>query len=159
MKLNLHLLKILIFCYQIEETWRTPTRIIFTPGHYHPKYVIINSPPQMKTTGLMSIGQLCNHGYTVKFLRQYLVLKNKKGTIIIIGQHNFNNGTWMVKSIDNKPYSATILEYTLEKKDLSQLYHASLGFPTSSTILDIVDAGFYMFVPGPHKKPCPQISP
>ena len=41
--------------------------------------------PAMKTTGLLSIGQLCYHGCSATFSQHHLVIKNKRATTILVG--------------------------------------------------------------------------
>ena len=41
--------------------------------------------PAMKTTGLLSIGQLCDHGCSATFYQHHLVIKNKRATTILVG--------------------------------------------------------------------------
>ena len=41
--------------------------------------------PEMKTSGLLSIGQLCDSGCTAKFSKRRLIVRNSRGTIILVG--------------------------------------------------------------------------
>ena len=61
----------------------------------------------MKTTGLLSIGQLCDHVYTAIFYKHQLIIRNKQGDIIIIGHrvpmgdNDYMSGMWMVNIHQN----------------------------------------------------------
>ena len=114
--------------------------------------------PQMTTTGLLSIGQLCDHGCTATLSRHRIVIRNKSGAIIIVGHRRGPNSMWLVDLDDNTPTTsllptcnAIILSETT-KKDLAQFHHASLGSPVTSTLLSSIDAGFLASFPGLTKK-------
>ena len=115
--------------------------------------------PEMNTTGLLSIGQLCDHDCTAKFSRRRLIIRNKDNKIILIGRRDpyITNGMWIVNLDDNAPKqtmlntcNAIILSDTT-KKDLAQFHHASLGFPVKSTVIPAIDAGFLSSFPGMNK--------
>ena len=61
--------------------------------------------PEMRTTGLLSIGQLCDHGCTAKFSCSRLIICNKQHEIILIGKRDrhLTNGLWIVNLEDDKP--------------------------------------------------------
>ena len=112
--------------------------------------------PEMKTTGLLSIGKLCDHDCTAMFTRRQLIVRNKHGDIILIGQRDphLTNGMWIFDVKDHRPQrnmlhtcNAVILAETT-KKDLAQFHHASLGFPVKSTLLKAIDSGFLSSFPG-----------
>ena len=116
--------------------------------------------PTMKTTGLLSIGQLCDHVYTAIFYKHQLIIRNKQGDIIIIGHRvpmgdkDYTNGMWMVNLNKNTPPSsvlhssnAIILSDTT-KTDLAKLHHASLGSPVKSTLVNAINKGFLNTFPG-----------
>ena len=116
--------------------------------------------PEMHTTGLLSIGQLCDHDCTANFSCKRLVIRNKDNVIILIGRcdPHTTNGMWIVNLEDNAPKqsmlntcNAIILSDTT-KKDLAQLHHASLRFPVKSTPIQAIDAGFLSSFPGLNKK-------
>ena len=116
--------------------------------------------PEMNTTGLLSIGQLCDHDCTAIFSRTRLIIRNKENEIILIGRRDpyITNGMWIVNLDDNAPKqnmlntcNAIILSDTT-KKDLAQFHHASLGFPVKSTVIQAIDAGFLSSFPGMNKK-------
>lgn len=112
--------------------------------------------PDMKTSGLLSIGQLCDAGCTAQFTQTTLEVRNKHGEVIIIGKRNHIHGNkmWVVHMSNNKPVmpasnscNAIVLSDTT-KKDLAKLHHASLGFPVKSTLIDAIDKGFLSTFPG-----------
>ena len=51
--------------------------------------------PKTQTTGLLAIGQLCDHVYTATFSKKRLVVRNKDGLIIIVGNRNLSQGNGM----------------------------------------------------------------
>ena len=65
--------------------------------------------PEMKTSGLLSIGQLCDSGCTAKFSERRLIVRNSRGTIILVGhriprgEKNYTNGMWMVQLDNDTP--------------------------------------------------------
>ena len=78
--------------------------------------------PEMETTRLLSIGQLCNHGFPDTFSRHRIVIRNKVGTIIIVSYCKEPNSFWIVQLGDNRPQtsllpacSAVILSETTKK--------------------------------------------
>ena len=111
--------------------------------------------PAIKTTGLLSIGQLCDHGCSATFSQHHLVIKNKRATKILVGHQNSSNGMWMVQ-LDKQAQPHTKLPLTCNtimlsdttKKYLAHFHHASLGSPFPSTLLKAIDAGFLSFFPG-----------
>ena len=91
--------------------------------------------PQMTTTGLLSIGKLCDHGCTATFSEKQLIIQNKEGVIIIVGHRRGHNTMWLVQLEADQPITdkthacnAIVLSETT-KKDLAKFHHASLGFP------------------------------
>ena len=112
-----------------------------------PAACVQNSFPEMKTTGLLSIDQLCDHGCSATFSQHHLVIKNKRATTILVGHQNSSNSMWMVQ-LDKQAQPHTTLPITCNvimisdtiKKDLTQFHHASLGSPVPSTILAEIDA-------------------
>ena len=118
--------------------------------------------PEMTTTGLLSIGQLCDHGCTATFSRHRLVIRNSANDIILIGrriprgEEDYTNGMWLIQidkttrqptvSIGHTANAVILAETT--KADLAKLHHASLGFPAPSTLCDAIDRGFLSSFPG-----------
>ena len=105
--------------------------------------------PAMKTTGLLSIGQLCDHGCSATFSQHHLVIKNIQAITILVGHRNSSNGMWMVQlGGQTRPHSTVpptcnaIMLSDTTKKYLAQFHHASLGSPVPSTILKAIYAGF-----------------
>ena len=116
--------------------------------------------PDMKTSGLLSIGQLCDAGCTATFTQTTLTVKNKHGEVIITGHRNYIHGNkmWIVHMTHDNPTmpasntcNAIVLSDTT-KKDLATLHHASLGFPVKSTLINAIDRGFLSTFPGLNKK-------
>ena len=109
----------------------------------------------MKTTGLLYIGQLCDHVFSATFSQHHLVIKNKRETTILVGHRNSSNGMWVVQLGEQaQPHTtlpptcnAIMLSDTI-KKDLAQFHHASLGSPVPSSLLKAIDAGFLSSFPG-----------
>ena len=147
----------------------TPVNVLLPNGSHmsstHTKHLSIptlppaaclqRQSPAMKTTGLLSIGQLCGHGCSDTFSQHHLVIKNKQATTILVGHRNSSNGMWMVQlGGQARPhptvpptFNAIMLSDTT-KKDLAQFHHASLGSPVPSTLLKAIDAGFLSSFPG-----------
>ena len=108
----------------------------------------------MKTTGLLYIGQLCDHGCSATFSQHHLVIKNKRATKILVGHRNYSKSMRMVQ-LDEQAQPHTTLPLTCNaimlsdtpKKDLAQFHHASLGSPVPSTLLAAIDAGFLSSFP------------
>ena len=74
--------------------------------------------PEMKTTGLLSIGQLCDHGCMATFSQYRLVICNSANDIILIGQRipkgelNYTNGMWIVQMDNNTKTPTTSMLHT-----------------------------------------------
>ena len=118
----------------------------------------------MKTTGLISIDQLCDHGCTAVFYKRRLVIRNELGKIVIIGHRvpmedkDYTNGMWMVNLNKNTPplsvihpTNAIILSDTT-KTELVKLHHVSLGSPVKLTLVNAIDKRFLNTFPGLTKK-------
>ena len=108
----------------------------------------------MKTTSLLSIGQLCDHKCTAIFYKRRLITRNAHGEIIIIGHRvpieddDYTSGMWIVNLHQHTPPSSIlhsvnpIILANTTKTDLAKLYHASLGSPVKSTLFYTIDKGF-----------------
>ena len=116
----------------------------------------------MTTTGLLSIGQLCDHRCTATFSQYRLVIRNSANNIILIGQQiprgevDYTNGMRIVQMNSNTrtptvsmihTANAVVLASTTQA-DLAKLHHASLGFPSPSTLCDAIDRRFLTSFPG-----------
>ena len=120
--------------------------------------------PAMKTTDLLSIGQLCEHGCTAIFYKRRLIICNEQDEIIIIGHmvpmgdNDYTNEMWMVNLNKNTPPSSVlhlsnaIILANTTKKDLAKLNLASLGSPVKSTRVNAIDKGFLNTFPDLTKK-------
>ena len=116
--------------------------------------------PEMSTTGLLSIGQLCDAGCIATFTKRKLIIRNKQSNVILeghripFGESKYTNGMWMVQLQRNKTPSSSchtsnaIVLADTTKKDLAKLHHAALGFPVPSTLLAAIDKGFLSTFPG-----------
>ena len=116
--------------------------------------------PEMQSTGLLSIGQLCDYGCTATLSERRLVIRNKDNKVIIVGHRipfgdsQYTNGMWMVQLQHNKPPSSiyhtsnAIILADTTKQDLAKLHHDSLGFPVQSTLLTAINNIFLGTFPG-----------
>ena len=71
-----------------EYTTSTHTRALYIPT-FPPAACVQYLPPKIKSTGLLSIGQLCDHECTATFFQKLLEICNKREEVIIVGHEHF----------------------------------------------------------------------
>lgn len=129
--------------------------------------------PQLEQQALLSIGQLCNHGYTAHFTATTVVI-SKSGRPNIVGQRQPATGLWTIPVTATTPRTTTTVPVLVpvpvpvplaftpptvaaaacnvyastNKSDLVQFYHQSCCSPTVGTWTDAIDKGFFATWPG-----------
>ena len=104
----------------------------------------------MTTTGLLSIDQLCNHGYSTLFKEHTLVVRNSNKIVILKGVRDPATCMWIFQiqeTTTDASCNAIILKDTT-KANLAQFMHGALGFPVKSTLVKAIDSEFLSTFPG-----------
>ena len=145
-------------CVQLPNNW------IFNPN----KQVNIPLPnlssqathahllPNLNSTGLLSIGKLCNSDCLALFTKTGVTIFNAKNDPVIIGQRNNPYGLWDVNISSSKqsesfpipvtPSANAVLFLNKTKSKISAYHHTDAGWTTESTFsLDINDGNFTTF--------------
>ena len=113
---------------------------------------ISNILPQLQSTSLVSLGQLCDDDCEVNLYKKFLhVIKGQKE--IMKGCKNSTDGLWDIpipitlKSPKNQHVSVIIQNGT-DKKDLFQFYRLACFSPTIATFVKVVKNGNFISWPG-----------
>ena len=103
----------------------------------------------MITTGLLSVAQLCNHGYSALFKEHTLVVHNSNKTIILEGVRDPATRMWIVQIQETTPDAScnTIILKHTTKTDLAQFMHGALGFPVKTTLTRVICSEFLSTFP------------
>ena len=116
-----------------------------------------NISPVLQNRAVISIGQLCNDGFSATFSKDHLTLV--KQDITITGERNVRNGLYY---IDLAPCSQPTARNALSlhtsyaqsaykistKSDLVRYLHQASSSPVISTWTAAIDAGYYTTWPG-----------
>ena len=93
---------------------------------------------ELQSGNLLSVGQLCDDGYEVKFTKEQVnFCKNNK--TCFTGKRNEENGMWMTKF----PHQANIIPPYKPLGDAIKFMHAACFSPCLSTWCKAIDAGFF----------------
>jgi hypothetical protein len=108
--------------------------------------------PGMANHYLLSVGQLCNEGYTVTFSIESVTIYNSQGIQILRGARDLDTGLWRINL--RKKYQQTQQEvankvYELRNTGaLVNYLHKSMFSPTKSAFLQAVKNGHLVNWPG-----------
>ena len=108
--------------------------------------------PDLKSSNLLSVGQLCDDGCDVIFSKTTAkAIKNDK--IVFEATRDFSNGMWTVpltclKNSTPPQESNAIIQYNTAKHDVISYLHAACMSPTPSTWMQAIDKGFFSTWPG-----------
>ena len=107
---------------------------------------------KMQTSPLISLGFLCDDGFTITLDKQEMSIK-KNGEEIIKGTRKKKTGTWEVNlgTQQSENIVHNILAQT-SKLELAQYLHAGLFSPTAASLLKAIKQGFLKTWPGLTKK-------
>ena len=107
--------------------------------------------PGLKSSSLISIGQLCDFGCTATFTKSLLTVKNSKNITILTGARDFSTGMWLVDIsplISPPPQLNGIIRQRTTVSDLIDFLHGCTFSPVKSTWLSAVKANFFTTWPG-----------
>ena len=113
----------------------------------------------LKTGNLLSIGQLCDSNCKATFTKEQVVITNDHDNVVLTGPRDNRTGLWTVDvPLSNQstsqppatpmPLANGIIRAKTTKSDLAMYHHASLGNPTTSTLVPAIKAGFLKTFPG-----------
>jgi hypothetical protein len=101
----------------------------------------------LKTGTLISLAQLCDENYIAVFTC-YDVKLLKNNEVIITGKR-MSNGLWSLPFQPPSPHQAnSILRTDRPKQELATYLHAALGSPAPSTLLQAIQRGHLITIPG-----------
>ena len=107
--------------------------------------------PQLKSSSLLSIGQLCDYGCSATFTKSTLTVKNNADTTILTGSRDFNTGMWIVDLapfLSPPPQINGIIRQRTAVSDLIEYLHACNFSPVKSTWLSAIRSNFFTTWPG-----------
>ena len=93
---------------------------------------------ELQSGNLLSVGQLCDDGYEIKFTKDQVHFCKNKSTCFA-GQRNKINGMWMTKF----PHQANIILPYKPLGDAIRFMHAACFSPCLSTWCKAIDAGYF----------------
>jgi hypothetical protein len=101
--------------------------------------------PALQNCSLLSIGQLCDSGYTVVF--DAPTMRVMDGNICVLsGQHNHTNGMWEVEHPKQEERANALGTQTASK--LIAFAHATLFSPALATLENALTKGYQTNFPG-----------
>ena len=104
-------------------------------------------PDMEGSTPLLSIGNLCDHGCIATYDKDKVIIK-RNNEIILIGYRHPVTKLWMIDfSNANSPTmhssaASTIVHHDITTAQRVAFFHAAMGSPVISTLLDAMDRGF-----------------
>jgi hypothetical protein len=112
--------------------------------------------PGMANHSLLSVGQLCNKGYTVTFRNESVTICNLQELQILRGARDLDTGLWRINLCKEhiKPQLAVANNiYELRNTgSLVNYLHKAMFSPTKSAFLQEVKNGHFVTWPGLTKK-------
>jgi acyl-CoA thioesterase len=106
----------------------------------------------LKSGNLLSIGQLCDNDCTATFQKEKVIIRNKKQEEILQGPRDDKTGLWTVeiptKNEEKENKANGMIRDQKTKQDLAKFHHASLGYPTKSTLIKAIKQGHLKTFPG-----------
>jgi hypothetical protein len=108
--------------------------------------------PGMAHHSLLSVGQLCDEGYTVTFKQDTVTICNSESSKLLSGARDVNTGLWRINlKQTNKHLPDTIANNVYELRNTGSLVHylhSALFSPTKSAMLQAVKDGHLITWPG-----------
>jgi hypothetical protein len=106
----------------------------------------------MVNHSLLSVGQLCNEGYSLTFKIYAVTIYNTNGVQILLGARNLNTGHWCINlQHEHQKHSAEVANNVYELRNIrsfvTYLYKAMFS-PTKSALLQAVKNGHLTTWPG-----------
>jgi hypothetical protein len=106
----------------------------------------------MANHSLLSVGQLCNEGYTVTFRIESVTIYNSQGIQILRGARDLDTGLWRInlrKKHQQPQKEVANNVYELRNTGVLVNYlHKSMFIPTKSALLQAVKNGHLITWPG-----------
>jgi hypothetical protein len=101
--------------------------------------------PAMVNNSQLSVGQLCNEGYSVTFKIDGVTIFNSIGKEILEGNRDLDTGLWRVnlrKEITHNPIAAANNVYELRNTgSLVNYLHKAMFVPTKSALIKAIKQG------------------
>jgi hypothetical protein len=108
--------------------------------------------PGMANHSALSVGQLCNEGYTVTFKNASVTIRDSQELQILSGAHDLDTGLWRInlRKENQQPQQAVANKvYELRNTGAFVNYlHKALFSPTKSALLQAVKNGHLITWPG-----------
>jgi hypothetical protein len=108
--------------------------------------------PGMAYHSLLSVGQLCNEGYSVTFKIDAITIYNPAGVQVLRGARDLNTGLWRINlQHEHHQHSAGVANNVYELRNTGALVnylHKAMFSPTKSALLQDVKRGHLITWPG-----------
>jgi hypothetical protein len=108
--------------------------------------------PAMANNSLLSVGKLCNEGYSVSFTIDNVTIFNKIGQEILKGLRDLDTGLWCInlrKEIQQNTIASENNVYELRNTGaLVNYLHNAMFSPTKEALLKAVKQGYLANWPG-----------
>jgi hypothetical protein len=113
---------------------------------------IANVFPGMVNHSLMSVGKLCNEGYSVTFKIDAVTIYNPARVQVLRGVRDLNTGLWRINlQYEHKQHSAGVANIVYELRNTGALVnylHKAMISPTKYALLQAVKNGHLVTWPG-----------
>jgi hypothetical protein len=113
---------------------------------------IAHVSPGMGNHSLLSVGQLCNEGYTVTFRNASVTICDPQEFQILSGARDLDTGLWRINlRTDNQQLQQPVANNVYELRNTGVLFHyfhKALFRPTKSALLQAVKHGHLITWPG-----------
>jgi hypothetical protein len=127
---------------------------------------IVHILPGMANHSLLSVGQLCNEGYTVTFRNKSVTVCNSQELQILRGAQYLNTGLWRINLRNaHQQHQHEVASNVFELRNTGELVtylHKAMFSPTKSALLQAVKNGHLLTWPrltekaiNKHLKPTP----
>ena len=115
--------------------------------------------PDLHSSSLLSIGQLCDEDYSAVFTKNHVHIFDQHNNIALTGQRNNQDGLWDVNFQSKiqqshpqlqlpSPTANVILRHNMSDSNLAAFLHAAAGCPTKATFIAAIQNGNFTTWPG-----------
>jgi hypothetical protein len=108
--------------------------------------------PGMANHSLLSVGQICNKGYSVTFNIDAVTIYNPASVQVLQGARDLNTGLWRINlQHDHQQHSSGVANNVYELRNTGELVnylHKATFIPTKSALLQAVKKGHLVAWPG-----------
>jgi hypothetical protein len=113
---------------------------------------IVHIFPGMANHSLLSVGQMCNEGYSVTFKIEAVTIYNPRDVHILKGDRDLDTGLWRMNlRKEHQHHSHEVANHVYELRKTGELVnylHKAMFSPTKSALLQAVKNGHLIAWPG-----------